>query len=141
MRSELEPPSGAYARRSTTSTEEACRFPVMAEPYVGRLSDLVGDLSLGERAPFTLECRHFLGGAALYIDGTICASLTPVGLALKLPATAREAMFEDGPGHPLRYFDGGKVKKEYVVLSQSVVANSSEVKEVFRASFRYVRGE
>ncbi len=113
----------------------------MAEPYLGRLSDLVDELSLGERALFDLECRHYFGGAALYIDGAICASLTPVGLALKLPPTDREAMFDDGRGLPLRYFDGGKVKKEYVVLSEPVVADSSEVKALFRASFRYVRGE
>ena len=93
------------------------------------------------RASFNLECRHFFGGAALYIDGAICASLTPVGLALKLPPSTREAMLENGRGHPLRYFDGGKVKKDYVVLSPPVMADSSEVKELFGASFDFVRDE
>ncbi len=113
----------------------------MAEPYLGRLSDLVGELSPGVRASFNLECRHFFGGAALYIDGAICASLSPVGLALKLPLSTREAMLKDGRGHPLRYFDGGKVKKDYVVLSPPVMSDSSEVKELFGASFDFVRGE
>ena len=113
----------------------------MAEPYLSRLIDLVSELRLGEGASFDLECRHFFGGAALYIDGLICGSLTPVGLALKLPATQRNAMFGDGRGHPLRYFDGGKVKKEYAVLSESVVADSIAVGVLFHASFRYVGGE
>ena len=120
--------------------DEATQTPAMAEPYLGRLSDLVSELSLGEEAPFDLECRHFFGGAALYIDGAICGSLTPVGLALKLPTTSREAMLKDGRGHPLRYFNGGKVKKEYVVLSASVVADSIELRDLFQASFHYVSG-
>ena len=112
----------------------------MAEPYLSQLSDLVDELGLDQRTQFVLECRHFFGGAALYIDGMICASLTPVGLALKLPEPSREALFEDGRGSALRYFDGGKVKKEYVVLSQAVALNRTEVWELFGASFRYVRG-
>ncbi len=112
----------------------------MAEPYLHRLSDLVGNLGLGERTPLSLESRHFFGGAALYIDGRICASLTPVGLALKLPQRIREAMFREGRGTELRYFEGGKVKKEYVVLSEAVVANTAEVREVFDSCFLYVLG-
>ena len=112
----------------------------MAEPYLSQLSDLVDELGLEQRTPFVLECRHFFGGAALYIDGTICASLTPVGLALKLPQPSRDAMFGDGRGSALRYFDGGKVKRDYVVLSQTVAANHTEVCELFVASFRCVRG-
>ncbi len=112
----------------------------MAEPYLGRLTHLVDELDLDRRTPFVLECRHFFGGAALYVDGTICASLTPAGLALKLPQPSREAMFGDGRGSALRYFDGGRVKREYVVLSQTVAANHTEVCELFSASFHYVRG-
>ncbi len=71
----------------------------------------------------------------------ICVSLTPVGLAVKLPLAPRQAMLADGRGHPLRYFRGGKVKKEYVVLSEAVAADLSAVRELLEASFRYVRPE
>ena len=113
----------------------------MAESYLGQLTDLVDELRLGGAGRPGLECRHFFGGAALYADGRICASLTPVGLALKLPLDSRQAMLADGRGRPLRYFDGGKVKREYVVLSETVASDSSAVRELLEMSFRYVRGE
>jgi len=112
----------------------------MAEPYLGQLDALMDELELGEVSR-DLECRHFFGGAALYLDGKICASLTPVGLAMKLPPVPRQAMLADGRGHPLRYFPAGKVKKEYVVLSEALAADHSAVRELLQTSFRYVRQE
>ena len=111
----------------------------MAEPYLRQLRDLLDELGLADEGSFDLEGRHFFGGAALYVDGTICASLTPAGLAVKLPHATREAMFEDGRGQPLRYFEGGKVKREYVVLSQPLSGDPSRVRALLRDSFRYVR--
>ena len=113
----------------------------MAEPYLGLLTALVDELGLGDAGRLSLECRHFFGGAALYSDGRICASLTPVGLAVKLPLASRQAMLADGRGRPLRYFDKGKVKREYVVLSKAVAADLFEVRDLLETSFRYVRGE
>ena len=112
----------------------------MAEPYLGQLSDLVEALGLGEQPGADLECRHFFAGAALYADGKICASLTPVGFAVKLPLGVREVMLAEGRGRPLRYFDEGKVKKEYVLLPEGFTA-SSALAELLLTSFRYVLGE
>ena len=113
----------------------------MAEPYLGQLSDLLDALGLSKPAGADLECRHFFAGAALYADGKICASLTPVGLALRLPPDVREVMLAEGRGRPLRYFDGGKVKKEYVLLPEGSAAASSALEGLFLTSFRYRRDE
>ena len=113
----------------------------MAEPYLGQLSELVEELGLGEPPDHALQCRHFFAGAALYADGKICASLSPVGLAVKLPLAIREAMLAEGRGRPLRYFVGGKVKKEYVLLPEGSAAEPFALAELFLTSFRYVRGE
>ena len=113
----------------------------MAEPYLGQLSELVEALGLCEHPGADLECRHFFAGAALYVDGKICASLTPVGLAVKLPLAVREVMLADGRGRPLRYFHGGRVKKEYVLLPERSTAESSALGELFLTSFRHVCGE
>ena len=112
----------------------------MAQPYLGQLDDLVDELGFGEVGR-SLECRHFFGGAALYVDGRICVSLTPVGLAVKLPLAPRQAMLADGRGRPLRYFRGGKVKKQYVVLSEAVAADLSAVRALLETSFRFVGPE
>ena len=132
-------------KRSETQDSAASGFieavDPMAEPYLGQLKDLVDDLELDEPGRRRLECRHFFSGAALYADGRICASLTAAGLAVKLPLALHRAMLKDGRGRPLRYFDGGNVKKGYVVFSEAVAADPSAVRDLFERSFRHVRGE
>ena len=43
-----------------------------------------------------LACKHFFSGAAAYANGRIFMSLTPVGLALKLPEETRAALIDRG---------------------------------------------
>ncbi len=69
-----------------------------------------------------IECRHFFGGAAAYADGRIFMTLTPVGLALKLPEDARAALMARGAS-ALRYFPKGPIKKDYVVIPDSLAAD------------------
>ena len=52
----------------------------MAEPYLGRLVTMLGGARPKTSRGVRLQCRHFFSGAALYANGTICASLTPVYL-------------------------------------------------------------
>src|SRR5206468_9745727 len=47
----------------------------MAEPYRERLATLVRVARPSNAHGVRLECRHFFSGAALYANGTICASL------------------------------------------------------------------
>jgi len=112
----------------------------VAEPYLQRLKDLVDDLDLRKETEDRLECRHFFGGAALYLADGICASLTPAGFAMKLAPNLRDALLESGRGQPLQYFEGGRVKKEYVLLPERLLADASEVRALFRDCFRYVGG-
>ncbi len=58
----------------------------MAEPYLTDLQELADQWFRADAAVGVLECRHFFSGAAAYRDGAIVASLTPVGLAFKVPA-------------------------------------------------------
>ncbi len=85
-----------------------------------------------------LECRHFFSGAALYANGTICASLTPVGFAVKLPEESRVALLRKRQARPLRYFKGGPIKKEYVVLSAAAASDPAALRALLRESIGYV---
>ncbi|SRR6266571_7020269 len=62
----------------------------MAEGYLEQLSALMEQATSGKIWD-KLECKHFFSGAAVYINGKICMSLTPVGFAIKLPENLREA--------------------------------------------------
>lgn len=91
----------------------------MAGGYLDKLQALLRQVT-EELAPgITLEIRHFFGGAAAFADGRICISLTPAGLAMKLPLHHRTELMEFG-AQPLRYFPNAPVKKQYVVVPPEI---------------------
>ncbi len=110
----------------------------MAEPYLKLLSRKITSLELPTSDEVLLECKHFFSGAALYANGKICASLTPAGFGLKLPAEVRNRLIEEGDGQELRYFETAPVKREYVALSQSVVDDPERLKSLLNLSIGYV---
>ncbi|MBE9558715.1 MAG: hypothetical protein IMF08_17785 [Proteobacteria bacterium] len=85
----------------------------MAEPWLRDLQSLLERTLSSPDPGAALEYRHFFSGAAAYAGGKIFMSLTPAGLALKLPAEARVQLMEAG-AKPLRYFPKAPLKKEYV---------------------------
>lgn len=68
-----------------------------------------------------LECRHFFSGAAVYRDGSIVASLTPVGLAFKVPTEVHDRLLESGRAQPLCYFPRSPIKRDYVLFPDSAI--------------------
>ena len=57
----------------------------MAKIYLEKLRGLIERLPLNRRERDDVTCKHFFSGAAAYVDGRIFMTLTPKGLALKLP--------------------------------------------------------
>jgi len=86
----------------------------MAKEYVKDLEALLGPTIAALPPDVVVEVRHFFSGAAAYANGRICLSLTPVGLAMKLPEDDRARLMAEG-GAALRYFAKGPVKKQYVL--------------------------
>jgi len=82
------------------------------------------------------ECKHFFSGAAAYADGRIFMTLTPVGLALKLPEDARNKLLAKG-AKPLKYFPKAPIKKDYVILPEALVADDAGLAPLFAESARF----
>ena len=112
----------------------------MAEPYLERLTQMIGRLELPGAQDATLEPRHFFSGAALYASGKICALFSPMGFALKLPAATRQALIEAGQGSEFRFFPDGPVKHDYVALAESVEQDDEALRGLIGASVKYVIG-
>ena len=93
----------------------------MAKEYLEKLAILIDKTTSGTSKNINLECKHFFSGAALYADGKICISLTPAGLAIKLPEASRNALLKQKGIKPLRYFPEGPIKKDYVVLPKTIL--------------------
>jgi len=110
----------------------------VAEPYLKRLSSITGRLDLNRIQGVNLEPRHFFSGAALYANGKICASLSPAGFALKLPAEMRQRLIAEGKGTEFRFFAGGPVKREYINLSESIIQDEAALQELIVAGINYV---
>ena len=88
----------------------------MAEPHLTDLKELAHQWLTTDARVGVLECRHFFSGAAAYRDGTIVASLTPVGLAFKVAAPVHDDLLSSGLATPLRYFPSGPIKRNYVLF-------------------------
>ena len=88
----------------------------MAEPYLTDLRERADEWNDANPAIGTLVCRHFFSGAAAYRDDAIVATLTPVGLAFKVPAAVRDDLLERAVASELRYFPNAPVKRDYVLF-------------------------
>ncbi len=93
----------------------------MAEPYLADLTKMATNWMEADRRIGLLECRHFFSGAAAYRDGSIVASLTPVGLAFKVNAEVREYLLDSGRASRLRYFPKSPIKRDYVLFTDSTI--------------------
>jgi TfoX/Sxy family transcriptional regulator of competence genes len=85
-----------------------------------------------------LECKHFFSGAAVYARGKICMSWTPVGFAIKLPEASRNSLLKQSGAKLLRYFPQGPIKKDYVVLPESLLEDIGRLRRLAKASIAYV---
>ena len=112
----------------------------MAEPYFGRLSQIVSGFRPLLIEGVTLETKHFFSGAALYANGKICASLSPVGFAIKLPSEIRRCLIDDGEGREFRFFPKGPIKREYVALSESTLQDNETLGRILGLSVDYAIG-
>jgi len=110
----------------------------MAREYLEQLSVLIEKATSGQSKGVKLECKHFFSGAAVYADGRICMSLTPVGFAIKLPEESRSVLLKVKGIKPLRYFPKGPVKKEYVVLPKTMLKDTKTLRRWVKKSIEYV---
>ena len=100
----------------------------MAQPYFDDLTLLVRDIDPGS---YDLTCKHFFSGAALYVDGQICASLTPKGLAFKLSESRCAELFAENAAIPMQYFDNSPVKQGYIMIPDIGNLGKGEIHDYF----------
>lgn len=110
----------------------------MAREYVEKLSGLVSELNLEADIAAPVQTKHFFGGAALYVNGRICASWSPVGLAFRLTEAEVADLIGSGRAKPLRYFPEGHVKKGYAVFGSPDLSRPERWREYLLRAARLV---
>lgn len=98
----------------------------MAEPYLSALEELAAQWTSADERVGTVECRHFFSGAAAYRGAAIVASLTPAGLAFKVPAEVHDDLLRRGLATSLRYFPKGPIKRNYVLFGTKSTLSASD---------------
>ena len=101
----------------------------MAKEYLDKLSTLINEAKIEDEIDAFIETKHFFSGAALYKNKTICASLSPVGLAFKLPGIEVEKLIKNGKAIPLKYFPKGHVKKGYALFEEPDLTKKKQWKQ------------
>jgi len=110
----------------------------MARKYLEKLSVFIEKATLNYSKNINLECKHFFSGAALYVEEKICLSLTPVGLAIKLPEGTKNKLLKSKKAVALRYFPKSPIKKEYVLFVDGVEKDSKSLRKYVKQSIEYV---
>ena len=110
----------------------------MTKKYLDELNELIEQAIPKKMKTAKLEIKHFFNGAAVYANKNICISLTPAGLAIKLPEASRKELMKRAGVKQLRYFSKGHIKKEYVVLSKRIIDNKKALAKLMTESFEYV---
>ncbi len=109
----------------------------MTTGYQEQLAALLDGLQLPLEPDIDLRVKPFFGGAAAYANGRICLTLSPAGFALKLPHGERSTLTEQG-ATPLRYFPKAPVKKQYVVLPDTMVRDRDSLRNWVGIAIRHV---
>ncbi len=110
----------------------------MAKAYLEKLSKLMNRATAGKFKNVDLECKHFFSGAAVYANGKICITFTPVGFAVKLPEESRNALMRDSRTKHLRYFPKGPIKKDYVVFPGAMLKDMRTLRHWVEVSIEFV---
>ncbi len=110
----------------------------MVDSYLRALHSILDAGGLDPDRSAAIECKHFFSGAAAYADGRIFMTLTPTGLALKLSASDRAALLDRG-ATSLRYFPKAPIKKDYVVVPESIRRDDAALAPWINASVEFCK--
>ena len=110
----------------------------MAKVYFENLAAFVGEAASDLSSNVNLECKHFFSGAALYAEERICMTLTPVGLAMKLPEAKIDNLLRNDKAIPLRYFPEGPIKRGYALFPGGVAEVNETLHGYLKESVEFV---
>lgn len=104
--------------------------PEMQEQLTRAVLEVAPELSIRFRAMF--------GGAGAYAYGQIFASLSNIGLALKLPADAQNKLLAEPGAKRLQYEPDSPPSKHYIVVPEAIRQDSKRFGKWVEQSLAYV---
>ena len=120
----------------------ASRQPATGVPAaLAPLAESVRDAADAVAPDAALRFRAMFGGATAYADDRPFASLSSVGLALKLAPADRDALLALPGAARLQYEPGAPVSRQYVVVPPALAADPDALAPWLRRSLDHVRAQ
>ncbi len=88
-----------------------------------------------------LTFKPMFGGIMGYTQGRVFASLSNVGVALKLSPDDQHALLEHEDAEYLRYYDEAPASKQYVKLPAAWIGQDDQLAPWLRKSAEYVMAQ
>jgi len=108
----------------------------MVKEYFDKLSKLIIEFDLEAEIDVPTEVKDFYTGAVLYVNKAIRVSLSPVGLAIKLPEKMVKTLLKNGSAKPFKYYSKGPIKQGYALFESPDLTNIEEWKGYFLESIQ-----
>jgi TfoX/Sxy family transcriptional regulator of competence genes len=89
----------------------------MTKEHLETMRSLVEQVSAHLAADIELEFKYLFSGLFAYVEGRAFASMSTVGLALKLPPDSQVELLQHTGAKYLQYEINGPIHREYVVVS------------------------
>ncbi len=101
------------------------------------LESIVAGSGLTER--YRITYKTVFGAAAAYANDAIFLTRGKFGMAVKLPGETCQTLMADGVGGPLKYFEKGHVKRNYVVLGDDLLKDKARMRALLGESAAFVQ--
>ena len=105
--------------------------------YQRQLEALITATEIPGRCEITY--KSVFGAVAAYADGEIFMTCGNFGLALKLPGDVCATLMAMGTGSPLKYFEKGHIKRNYVVLHDHALNDRARMKRLLDNSLAFIQ--
>ncbi len=86
-----------------------------------------------------ISYKSVFGAVGAYANGQIFMSCGTFGVAVKLADDTCALLMAEGAGRPLKYFEKGHVKRNYVVLASATLKDRTLTQNLLRQSAAFVQ--
>jgi len=105
--------------------------------YQQKMEKILKDARIHTFANHSPTYKNVFGAVGGYIDDQIFCSCGSFGFALKLPQAEMDKLFDEG-AKPLKYFPNGHVKKDYAVLTESMLSDHERLHDLIEKCMQFL---
>ncbi len=110
----------------------------MSEPSLDEMQDRLSQAAEAHALDGRLTFRPMFGGVCAYVGGRVFASLSNIGLALKLPPEAQAELLSEEGAKRLQYEPDAPPSKQYVVVPPPMQTDEAVLAIWLARSVEYV---